>query len=165
VQPYIMPPARTSLGDMATPLLVSRRISRVHSAVPASFDSTTCIMVVDDNSVNRRLLHRMLSTLGFSNVVECENGQEALDTVEALGTGSATDTVSLMFLDIQMPVLDGPSTARALREKRHKFPIVAFSASNWNGDGDTTESLFDAFLPKPISSPVLTEILQKFVHR
>ena len=168
VQPYIMPPVRASPLNMATPPLFPRRITRVQSSVPAGFNSTTCIMVVDDNSVNRRLLHRMLSTLGFSNVVECENGQEALDTVESLVTGSTAEllpqAVALMFLDIQMPVLDGPSTARALRSKLHKFPIVAFSASNWKDDSDTTVSLFDAFLPKPISTPVLTEILEKFVR-
>jgi CheY-like chemotaxis protein len=114
------------------------------------------------------LLHRMLSTLGFSNVVECENGQDALDTVESLVAGSADgssqNTVSLMFLDIQMPVLDGPSTARELRKQRHEFPIVAFSASNWKDDSSTPVPLFDAFLPKPISTPVLTEILEKFIR-
>ena len=51
----------------------------------------------------------------FSNVVECENGQDALDTVDSLVGGSTAaessqHAVSLMFLDIQMPVLDGPST-------------------------------------------------------
>ena len=165
VQPYIMPPLRSSPLEIATPLLVPRRITRVQSNVPASFNSTTCIMVVDDNSINRRLLHRMLSTLGFSNVVECENGQDALDTVDSLVIDSSQQGVSLIFLDIQMPVLDGPSTARALREKRHNFPIVAFSASDWKEDSDTTVSLFDAFLPKPISTAVLTEILEKFIKR
>jgi CheY-like chemotaxis protein len=68
-----------------------------------------------------------------------------------------------MFLDIQMPVLDGPSTARELRKQRHNFPIVAFSASNWKEDDGPTVPLFNAFLPKPISTPVLTEILEKFI--
>ena len=171
VQPYILPPTRTSMSSLhaaATPVLLSRHVRRVQSAAPAAFDSTTCIMVVDDNSVNRRLLHRMLSTLGFSNVVECENGQDALDTVALLvaapAAGSSESAVSLMFLDIQMPVRDGPSTACELRKQRHNFPIVAFSASNWKDDSDRTVPLFDAFLPKPINTPVLTEILDRFLR-
>ncbi len=52
-QPYSMPSFRTSPLGVGTPVLFPRRITRVQSPVPASFNSTTSIMVVGDNSVNR----------------------------------------------------------------------------------------------------------------
>jgi len=150
-----------------TPALVQRPflsspIPMTHSLVLARFDTTTCIMVVDDNNVNRRLLHRMLSNFGFSNIVEAENGQEALEVVETLMAGKegAGSGVALMFLDIQMPVLDGPSAAKALRDKGYTFPIIAFSASTFDL---TLDSPFNAFLEKPIKTSKLKLMLEHYL--
>ena len=157
----------TRASAIDTPLPKTRRLERAKTIIPANFDSSSCLMIVDDNKINRRVLHRMLSLIGYSNIVEAENGQEGLHAVETLfaaqNTSSSKLPISLMFLDIQMPILDGPGIAQSLRDRGFTFPIIAFSASsNWTESISTTaRSLFDGFLPKPINSETLNKILEE----
>ena len=68
-----------------------------------------------------------------------------------------------MFLDIQMPILDGPSTLLALRQKGYKFPVIASSASAFISK-DCNGSSFDGFLPKPINGVVLKKLLRDYTE-
>ncbi|MDE7261097.1 MAG: response regulator, partial [Oscillospiraceae bacterium] len=72
------------------------------------------VLVVDDIEVNRMILTKILSTLG----AQCEiavNGQEAVDKF----TASEPGTFDLIMMDIQMPIMDGYSAARAIRASSH----------------------------------------------
>jgi len=105
---------------------------------------------VDDHEVNRELLSRRLSRLGYS-VQVAENGQQALETV-------AQSPVDLILLDILMPGLDGIEVLQRLKGEprtRH-IPVVMLSSAD---EIDTVVRCIhlgaDDFLPKPFNATLL----------
>jgi CheY-like chemotaxis protein len=116
------------------------------------------ILVAEDNLPNRELIREILETCGHE-VVEAEDGQQALDRVKQTKP-------DLVLLDIQMPVLDGYAV---LRELRHTpcfadLKILALTAYAMQGDREKAlQSGFDGYLTKPIDIKGLTEELQKFL--
>jgi two-component system chemotaxis response regulator CheY len=83
------------------------------------------VLVVDDARAIRTAIRRILEPLGFA-VAEAEDGQRALDWVEAQG---APDCI---LLDIDMPVMDGLACLKALRERGagHSARVVMCTSHN-----------------------------------
>jgi len=112
------------------------------------------ILVADDNLVNRIILADALTELGHS-VVCASNGREALDMLTAR-------SYDLIFLDIQMPFMDGFETASAIRSGgvsriNIKVPIVGVTARAMKSDRERcVEAGMNAFLTKPLK---ITEIM------
>ena len=104
------------------------------------------ILVVDDKSVSRELIRELLEASGHV-VQEAVNGADALDLIRR----QAPD---LVFLDLQMPVQDGFSVIRELRNDRRfpKLPVVAVTASAMIGDRERAIAAgFDSYIAKPIN--------------
>ncbi|HYE47312.1 MAG TPA: ATP-binding protein [Caulobacter sp.] len=81
------------------------------------------VLVADDHPTNRKVIELMLA--GAAEVVCVENGQEALDAV-------AANPFDLILMDMQMPVMDGLTAIRALREReagKTRLPIVMLTAN------------------------------------
>ncbi|MFT5756463.1 MAG: signal transduction histidine kinase/CheY-like chemotaxis protein [Alteromonadaceae bacterium] len=114
------------------------------------------ILVVEDNRINQKIAEKMLSKLGFTCDIS-ENGQEAL-------TALATKNYSLIFMDMQMPVMDGISATKKIVEKYgNKRPtIVAMTANVFQEDRDRciTAGMND-FIAKPIDIAELVRVLSK----
>ncbi|GJP65447.1 hypothetical protein CLOP_g22321 [Closterium sp. NIES-67] len=117
------------------------------------------ILLVEDNLVNQRVATRMLSNMGYS-VDLASNG---LDAVNAL----ACNTYDLVFMDIQMPVMDGiEATQRihqlAQQEGRVRPRIVAMTANVLHSDRQQCLSAgMDGFLSKPIRVADLVAVLER----
>jgi signal transduction histidine kinase/DNA-binding NarL/FixJ family response regulator len=112
------------------------------------------VLIVDDISANRALLADLLVALGF-DVIEAENGQEALEKAQALQP-------DLILMDIVMPVMDGLEATHRLRQLPgfKDVPLIATSASA--SDVDKQKSLAvgaTTFIPKPVN---FNELLQQF---
>ena len=104
------------------------------------------ILVADDNLASRELMRELLEASGY-RVIEATNGREALDLIHR-------DPPDVVFLDLQMPVLDGFSVVRELRsDKRfHRLPAVAVTASAMLGDRELAIAAgFDSYITKPIN--------------
>ena len=68
------------------------------------------ILIVEDNDLNRAMLHEILS--GEYQVLEAENGQEALDILK-----THQDNISIILLDVMMPVMDGYAFLERIKEE------------------------------------------------
>ena len=118
----------------------------------------TKILVVDDESRMRKLLNDFLSASGYE-IIEAENGQKALDIF------SENKDISLVLLDVMMPVLDGWSTLRELR-KSSKVPVIMLTAR-----GEERDELFgfelgvDEYISKPFSPKILVARVEALLNR
>jgi len=117
------------------------------------------ILVAEDNHVNRMLIVRLLKKHGCA-VLVAENGQEALNLLER-------EKVDMVFMDVQMPVLDGLETTRTIRRQEvtsgGHLPIIALTAHAMKGDRERClEAGADDYLTKPIRSAGLLAAIARF---
>jgi len=107
------------------------------------------ILVVEDNLDNRRILVYRLKRIGDFDIVEANNGKEALDQIE-------NDTPDLIFMDLKMPVMDGWEATRRIRlsERGRRIPIIALTAQAMAGDEQKALAAgCDDYVAKPIVDP------------
>jgi EAL domain-containing protein (putative c-di-GMP-specific phosphodiesterase class I)/FixJ family two-component response regulator len=87
--------------------------------------TTTGIVLLDDDPFMLKLLTHMLARLGYTRVVACENGQKALQHVT-----STHEVVDLIFLDINMPGMDGIEFIRRLVQCQYGGSVILVSGEN-----------------------------------
>jgi len=119
------------------------------------------VLVADDNSTNIEVVSKMLKLEDVYDVTIAKDGQEAYDLVKAdMERNLGFDVI---FMDIQMPNLDGLQSTRLIRKMGYSAPIVALTAfSEESNVKECMESGMDEFLSKPIRRPALKQVLQKF---
>jgi CheY-like chemotaxis protein len=106
------------------------------------------VLVVDDNSVNRKILARQLELAGASTDAAA-GGEEALDLWR-------TGNYDLVLADLQMPSMDGFELARRIREnerieRRERTPILAVTASALEDQEQKSREVgMDGFITKPV---------------
>lgn len=115
------------------------------------------ILVVDDSLDNQDLMEIYLNSHSilpqFAN-----NGKEALAVIEA----NSEEPFDLIFLDIQMPVMDGLTTIRTLRRQGYKGRIVALTAHVLKEEIEAClDAGFDGFSPKPFDMKDLEAHLER----
>jgi signal transduction histidine kinase/DNA-binding response OmpR family regulator len=121
------------------------------------------VLLVEDNRVNQEVARDLLELLGC-RVDLAANGREAL---EALGETQ----YDLVFMDCQMPVMDGYAATRALREKEQaagedlpRTTVIALTAHAMDGDREECLSAgMDDYLSKPFKSPQLQAVLERWL--
>jgi PAS domain S-box-containing protein len=110
------------------------------------------ILVVDDGESNRKLIELILTRAGVE-VVCAENGEVAVKAV-------ITDSFDAVLMDVQMPVMDGYTAMKLIREAGHSIPIVALTAHAMNEERDRAlSSGFSHFLTKPVDIDDLFELV------
>jgi two-component system, sensor histidine kinase and response regulator len=117
------------------------------------------VLLAEDNSVNRKLATRLLEKHG-NTVIATENGREALDVLDR-------ESVDLILMDVQMPVMDGLEAIRAIRAKEKlaggHLPIIALTARAMKGDREgCLEAGADDYLIKPIRTQEFIAALDRF---
>ncbi len=119
------------------------------------------VLVVEDNLINQKLVVKILLGMGL-DVDVANNGLEGFEKRKS-------ESYDLIFMDIQMPVMDGvESTHKILEyekeEKKKHVPIVALTANALQGDKERflAEGL-DEYISKPIKMSELLYILNKFI--
>lgn len=119
------------------------------------------VLVADDNSTNIEVVSRLLKLEEIYDVTIAKDGQEAYELVKAaMANGQSFDVI---FMDIQMPNLDGLQSTRLIRKMGYSAPIVALTAfSEESNVKECIESGMDEFLSKPIRRPALKQVLKKF---
>ena len=108
------------------------------------------VLLVDDGETNRQLIELLLRRAG-AEVTTADNGQKAL----ALATRTAYD---LILMDMQMPIMDGYTASKEIREHGVTTPIIALTASAMKGDRERClEAGCDDYLTKPVEINTLLE--------
>lgn len=118
------------------------------------------VLVADDNSTNVEVVSRMLKLEDIWDVTIAKDGQEAYDLVK--GAVERNESFDVIFMDVQMPNVDGLQSTRLIRRMGYKSPIVALTAfSEESNVKDCIASGMDEFLSKPIRRPALKQVLKR----
>ena len=117
------------------------------------------ILLAEDNPVNQKLAKIMLTKAGYQ-VEVANNGKEAVEKYTA-----SPKAFDLIFMDVQMPKMDGLEATRAIRQKGFDtIPIVAMTAHVMKGDREMCLGVgMDDYMAKPIKREVVFEVLEKWV--
>jgi len=124
-------------------------------------DRLLSVLLVEDNEINQAVAGRMLAKQGCS-VTVAQNGREAVEAV-------AAQDFDLIFMDIQMPELDGYQATARIRERekrqsdRPRSIIVAMTANAMEGDeAKCLAAGMDDYVAKPLSMERLARVLQRW---
>ncbi|MDB6111946.1 MAG: sensor hybrid histidine kinase, partial [Pedosphaera sp.] len=114
------------------------------------------VLVVDDTHSNREVMFEFLQGVGFE-VAEAKDGQEAIRLAQQIRP-------DLILMDLYLPVMNGFEAATQIRQtpELREVRIIAASASVSEEDqSQSRQAGYDAFLPKPVSWPKLSALLEK----
>ena len=115
------------------------------------------VLAVDDNEANLKLINALLLEQ-VRNVVLSDSGVKAFELCK-------NETFDLIFMDIQMPVMDGISTLKAIRKDscNRKTPIIAVTAHALSGEKEKMQQQgFNAYMTKPIDETMLNHIIYEY---
>ncbi|HJR13095.1 MAG TPA: ATP-binding protein [Rhodanobacteraceae bacterium] len=149
----VAPPARAQpvLSAPLTPVAVT-------SGQPLSGK----VLLVEDHPVNQKVAQKLLERLGLT-VDVAENGEVALDKLRE-------QPYAMVLMDCQMPVLDGYSATRRLREIENeqgkRTPVIAMTAHAMSGDRERClQAGMDDYLSKPLDRQLLEQTLTRWMPK
>ena len=119
------------------------------------------LLLVEDNIINMEIANMILSQAGFA-VDTAENGKIAVEKISVSEAGY----YSVVLMDVQMPVMDGYTATRMIRELDNKelagIPIIAMTANAFKEDEEAAlKAGMQAHIAKPIDVDILMQILTK----
>jgi CheY-like chemotaxis protein len=134
------------------------------SAEMPDFSAST-ILVAEDVAINREIIGALLEPAKV-RIEYAENGAQALSMVEA-----APEKYDMIFMDVQMPEMDGYEATRRIRESEKAFtdgashiPIIAMSANVFKEDVDKCLAAgMDGHVGKPINIPEVIKWMRKYL--
>lgn len=143
---------------MATSLDLARRDAIGAQQVADGERADLRILVAEDNPVNQKVIEMMLRKLGLSARI-VSNGREAVAAVRQ-------SEFDLVFLDVQMAVLDGLGAAREIRKlyegKTRRPELIAVTANAFKEDAEACMAAgMDAYMAKPVTLERLRGILAR----
>jgi len=119
------------------------------------------ILIVEDNEFNQLLITELLTSWDIK-VSLAQNGVECLDLLKTAGS-----SFDLIFMDIQMPQMDGLEATRRIRQDLHlnDIPIVALTANIMEHDQqEFLTAGMNAYLPKPFDPNQLIQVLDQYLQ-
>ena len=119
------------------------------------------ILLVDDNDLNREIAYEILTAAGFE-VEQAEDGHIAIEKI----FDADEDYYDLVFMDIQMPYMNGYEATRQIRKlsnkKKAQIPIIAMTANAFEEDrAKSFKSGMNEHIAKPVDIEKVLEILKK----
>jgi signal transduction histidine kinase/CheY-like chemotaxis protein/HPt (histidine-containing phosphotransfer) domain-containing protein len=114
------------------------------------------MLLAEDNHINQKVALVIFETIGFAIDI-ANNGKEAIDK-------ALSNNYDLIFMDIQMPVLDGIEATKFLREEGITTPIIAMTANAICGDRESyiAQGMSD-YISKPITYNSITDMIKKWI--
>lgn len=118
------------------------------------------ILLVEDNLINQKVAVKLLEKIGFKADI-ADNGVKAIEALERA-------SYDLIFMDIQMPVMDGLQATSKIREK-YGLPgnggpiIIALTANVLPEDRKNCQEVgMDDFIPKPVKKEIMASTISKW---
>jgi len=148
----------------------SKSAPRARAAIASKLDKNLAsrfplrILLADDNPINQKVASRLLQQFGFKADI-ANNGLAALGALER-------QPYDIIFMDVQMPELDGLETTRRIRQRQQDpsaiahfqrpIMIVAMTANAMHGDREKCVAAgMDDYIPKPVRPEAIQELIER----
>ena len=132
----------------------SQNVAKAYNIQPNNNLKT--ILIVEDEEVNFLYLKELLKHENLF-IISANNGQEAVDVCKS------NPHIGLILMDIKMPVMDGHTAAKIIKEFRPELPIIAQTAYALKSEIDRFGGIFDEYATKPIDGNKLKILIKKFL--
>ena len=117
------------------------------------------VLIAEDNLINQKVIERMVQRLGYP-VALVANGREVIDALSRL-------SYALIFMDCQMPEIDGFEACREIRKREvggQRVPIVAITANAMKGDRERCLAAgMDDYVSKPFKQDDLRAVIDRWI--
>ena len=122
-------------------------------------DRNALILIVDDMKLVRTAIKRYLNTLGYNNLIEAENGAEAVKKFQ-------DNKVAFIFMDVVMPIMTGAEALKKIREVDREIPITMLSsvADQKTIDDCKMHGILDYIL-KPLNAESGPDTIKKVLEK
>ena len=121
-------------------------------------DNNLKILIAEDNLINRKLAAKMFENLGY-NTNFAKNGKQALEEI-------TNKNFNIIFMDCQMPVMDGYTATKLIRQlpnDKKNIPIIAMTANAMEGDREICINAgMNDYISKPIKKIALKSMIEKW---
>ncbi|NPA37629.1 MAG: response regulator [Chlorobi bacterium] len=116
-------------------------------------------LLVEDNLINQKIAEKMLSSIGLETEI-AENGEIAIEKIQE------NNIYDLIFMDVQMPVLNGLDATKKLRDMNINTPIIAMTANALKGDREVCLNAgMNDYIGKPVKMNDLEDILMRWLKK
>lgn len=116
------------------------------------------ILIAEDECYNYLFLEELLSPTGIK-ILHARDGREAVELVKK------NPQISLVLMDLKMPVMDGYTATRLIKELKPKMPVIAQTAFAMSEDKERTVNAgFDNFIAKPIVQDNFIRVLADYIE-
>ena len=123
------------------------------------------VCIAEDNPINQKIAVKFVTGLGL----QCEaysDGKQAVDALRA--RSNEGNPFHIVLMDVMMPTLDGYNATREIRRDPdpnvNEVLVIAMTASAIEGDREKClQAGMNNYLPKPVRSPILSELLDKYL--
>ncbi|HYX31748.1 MAG TPA: response regulator [Oligoflexus sp.] len=117
-------------------------------------------LICEDDELNQKIMQRLLAKFGVESDLACD-GREGFDKL-------ACQSYNIVFVDLQMPVLDGPQLAKMVRDSSNeriaRTPLVAVTGSaHYFQDKALAETGFADYIIKPITPHLVLQTLERLL--
>ncbi len=145
-----------NLYQASEPIITSYKVEEIKKA-QTKINPILNILLVEDNKINQFVARKMLQQFA-KEITIAENGKEAVDLF-------LKNNFDLIFMDIQMPIMDGTEATKKIRELEKKSgghtPIIALTANAMKGDRERFLACgVDEYLSKPLKKEVLIRTVE-----
>jgi CheY-like chemotaxis protein len=152
-------PGEGSTFSILLPAIVPAPERPERAPRPEALPGARVVLVVDDEEVVRNLARVALERHGYT-VITAENGQEALEIFQ-----EQRDRISLVLLDLTMPVMGGEETLAGLKKLRPDVPVLLSSGySEWEAMRLFSAKGLTGFIQKPYPPARLVEALRNVLE-
>ena len=116
------------------------------------------LLIAEDQEPNYLYLKELLSTFNY-NIIIVKNGEEAVENC------ANNEQINLVLMDIKMPVMDGYTAAKKIKEIRPNLPIIAQTAYATKEDHAKYHHAFDDYLTKPFTVDQMIGLINKHLTK
>jgi len=141
-----------------TPSVPSALAEQVIELVPIN---PKRILVVDDNEINRKIMAKILGSVGYQISVACDG----VEAVKKIVTSQVPTYFVCIFMDISMPNMDGYEATRNIRMNNIHVPIIALTANSLSEEKTKAETAgMNHFCTKPLRKDKVVKLLDKLLN-